>query len=98
MDNRGSQMSDKNKKDDTFETIEILENVTVIHKNNDRELFDAIHINCNAVSTGQNLKIDKTEPYKSGKYCEAFVEDGGIPKNNIKSIKRGAKRTVYKKR
>ena len=98
MDGRGSQMNDDNKKDDTFETVEILENVTVIHKNNNRELFDAIHITCNAVLTGQILKIDKTEPCKSGKYCETFVESGIIPKDNVKRIEGGTRRTVYKKK
>ncbi len=79
-------MKYENKKDKTLETIEILENAIVIFDNGDKELFDAIQITNNEVIFGRILNKD------------GFVEGGCIPKNSIKCINVGAKRTVYKKK
>jgi hypothetical protein len=95
-------MSDKSKKDDTFETIEILENVTIICDDGDRAIFETIHITDKGVILiGRILKDEKIGHCKSiGSIdChEIFMEDGGIPKDNVKQIKGGIKRTVYKKK
>jgi len=102
MGGRGSQVNDDNKKDDTFETIEILENVTIIYDDGDRAIFETIHITDKGVILiGRILKDEKTGHCKSiGSIdChEIFMEDGGIPKDNVKRIEGGTRRTVYKKK
>ena len=102
MDGRGSQMNDKNKKDDTFEMIEILENATIIYDDGGRAIFETIHITDKGVILiGRILKDEKIGHCKSiGNIdChEIFMEDGGIPKDNVKRIEGGTRKTVYKKK
>ena len=82
---RGNQM----KKDDKFGMIEILENATIIYKDTEREIFEAIFItDSRDIIFGQILSNDSQD---------LFVECGGIPKDNIKSIEGGTKKMAYKK-
>ena len=101
MGGRGSQMNDDNKKDDTFEMIEILENATIIYDDENRAIFEAIFLTDKGVILiGRILKDEKTDHCKSiGSIdChEIFMEDGGIPKENIKHIEGGIKKKVFKK-
>ncbi len=100
MGGRGSQMNDDNKKDDTFEMIEILENATMIYDDGDRAIFEAILLTDQGVIFGQILKVEKSDHCKSVSSIdchEIFMEYGGIPKDIIKSIEGGTKKTVFKK-
>ena len=87
---------DREKKDEPLEMIEILENAIVIYIDGNRELFDAIYIIPREVIIGRILKLDKTEMCKGITCCELFVGSECIPKNNIKSIEGGTKRSIYK--
>ena len=102
MDGRGSQMNDDNKKDDTFEMIEILENATIIYDDGDRAIFEAIFLTDEGeIIFGQTLTVEKTGHCKSISSIdchEIFIECGGIPKDNVKQIKGGTRRTVYTKK
>lgn len=86
MDCYGIQMFENNKKNETYEIVEIFENVTIIYNDGIREVFDAIYQNNNAVYTGTILKINNHE---------VFVEGGGIPKNIIKNIEWKNKKKIY---
>ena len=100
MENRGNQMNDDNKKDDTFEMIEILENATIIYDDGDRAIFEAILLTDQGVIFGQILKVEKSDHCKSVNSIdchEIFMECGGIPKENIKHIEGGIKKPVFKK-
>ena len=79
------------KKENKFELIEILENATIIYKNGNREIFEAIYpTEYGEVIFGQIL-------YGSIEDCPGFFKEcGGIPKDNIKSIVGGIKKTVVK--
>ena len=93
-------MNDDNKKDDTFEMIEILENATIIYDDGDRAIFEAILLTDQGVIFGQILIVEKTDLCKSISSIdchEIFRECGGIPKDNIKSIEGGIKKKVFKK-
>ncbi len=93
-------MKEDNKINDTFEMIEILENATIIYDDGDREIFEAILLTDNGVIFGWILKIEKTDNCKSISSIdchEIFMEGGGIPKDNIKHIEGGIKKTVIKK-
>ena len=93
-------MNNNNKKEDTFEMIEILENAAIIYDDGDREIFEAIFLTDNEVIFGWILKIEKTDDCKSVSSIdchEKFIESGGIPKDNIKHIKGGIKKKVFKK-
>ena len=74
------------KKDESSEMIEILENAIVTFKDVVKRIVDAIKITDEGVVTGFILNR------------EIFVEGGFIPKRNIKHIKGGTKRSVYKKK
>lgn len=87
MEYYGNYMYRENKKQNTFDIIEIFENVTIIYNDGIRELFDAIYLDNNAVYTGKVLKIDN---------LEVFLEGGGIPKNIIKHIEWNIKKKVFK--
>ena len=73
------------KKDESSEMIEILENAIVIFKDAVKRIVDTIQITDEGVVTGFILNR------------EVFVEGGFIPKRNIKHIEGGTKRLVYKK-
>ena len=79
-------MTYENRKDDTYEMIEILENATVFYTDGTQEKYDAIHITDKWVFTGHVLNN------------EVFVEGGGIPKENVKHIEHNAKRKIRKKK
>ena len=103
-------MNDENKKDDTFEMIEVVKDAIVIYNDGDKKLFDAIHITDKGVFTGHTLKIGKTESCtvigflgraKERTYIscgEQFIEGGGIPEYSIMAIKGGTRKAIYKKR
>jgi len=60
-------MNDENKKDDTFEMIEILENATIIYDDGNRAIFEAIHITDKGVILiGRILKDGKTDVQLNG--------------------------------
>lgn len=94
-------MNYKNKKDDTFEMIEILENATIIYNDGDRAIFKAIFLtDKKEIIFGQILTVENADHCKSVSSidCHAiFRESGGIPKDNIKSIVGGTKKSVLKK-
>lgn len=94
-------MYDDSKKDETFETIEILENAILIYNEGDRAIFEAIFLtNEREIISDQILTTKKKDLDKSDRIfdCnEIFIECGGILKENIKYIKGGTKRTVFKK-
>jgi len=89
------------KKDDKFETIEILENATIIYDDGKRAIFEAIFLTDGGeIIFGQLRNVEKTDLCKSISSIdchEIFRECGGIPKDNIRSIEDGAKKTVLKK-
>ncbi len=95
-------MNDENKKDDTFEMIEILENATIIYDDGNRAIFEAIFLTAEGeIIFGQILKVEKTDLCKSISSIDCrdiFRECGGIPKDNVKRIEGGTRRTVYKKK
>jgi len=94
-------MKEDNKKDDTFEMIEILENATIIYDDGDRAIFKAIFLTDKKVIIfGQILTVENTDhckPASSIDCHDVFMECGGIPKDIIKSIEGGIKKTVFKK-
>ena len=79
-------MNDKNKKDKSFETIEILENTIVIYSDGTREYYDAVQVIDNLVIFGQIINHSE------------FLPSGGIPKNSIRNIEGGMKKIVIRKR
>ncbi len=84
-------MKDGNKNDGTYETIEIMENATIIYNDEDRAIFKAIFIkNKREVIFGQVFFVEDENLYY-------FSESGGIPRDNIKSIVGGTKKFVLKK-
>ena len=101
MGGRGSQMNDDNKKDDTFEMIEILENATIIYDDGNRAIFETSYITDKGmILIGRILKVEKTDLCKSISSIDChdiFRECGGIPKDTIKSIEGGIKKKVFKK-
>jgi len=101
MDGRGNQMNDDNKKDDTFEMIEILENATIIYDDGNRAIFEAILLtDKREIIFGQILTVENTDHDRSVSSIDChdvFRECGGIPKDIIKSIEGGTKKTVFKK-
>ena len=94
-------MKDDNKKDDTFEMIEILENATIIYDDGDKAIFEAIFLtDKREIIFGQILTVEKADHCKSVSSIdchEIFMECGGIPKENIKHIEGGIKKSVFKK-
>jgi hypothetical protein len=78
-------MNQKEKKDNISETIEIIENIIIFYNDGNREFHEAIQIIDNYVIFGQIQNQNEFLPF------------GGIPKDNIKSIKMGNKRKVFKK-
>jgi hypothetical protein len=94
-------MKKDNKKDDTFEMIEILENATIIYEDENRAIFEAIFLTDKGeIIFGRILAVEKTDLCKSVSSIDChdiFRECGGIPKDNIKSIEGGTKKTVLKK-
>jgi len=97
MECRDNQM----KKDDKFEMIEILENATLIYEDGKREIFEAIFLTeYGEIIFGQIVadeKVDLCKSVSSGDCHDIFREYGGIPKDNIKSIEGGSKKTVLRK-
>ena len=100
MDGGSSQMKDNNEKVDTLGMIEILENATIIFKDGNRAIFEAISLTAEEeIIFGQILISKRTDSFKpinsiDGNYI--FKECGGIPKYSIKSIEGGTKKTVFK--
>ena len=96
MECRGNQL----KKDDKFEIIEILENATIIYEDGKREIFEAIFLTEHGeIIFGQILADEKVNLCKSVSSVDChdiFMEYGGIPKDNIKSIEGGTRKTVLK--
>jgi hypothetical protein len=94
MDRCGNQM----KKDKKFEMIEILENATIIYEDGKREIFEAFFLTeYGEIIFGHLLAYENTDLCKSvnGVDCQdIFMECGGIPKDNIKSIEGGNKKNV----
>ena len=94
-------MNDENRKDDTFEMIEILENATIIYDDGDKAIFEAIFLtDKREIIFGQILTVEKADHCKSVSSIDChkiFMECGGIPKDNIKSIEGGTKKIVLKK-
>ena len=90
-----------NKKDAIFEIIEILENATIIYDDGNRAIFKAILLtDKREIIFGQILTFEKTDHCKSISSIDChdvFRECGGIPKDIIKSIEGGIKKTVFKK-
>ena len=90
-----------NKKDDLFEIIEILENTIIIYKDGDRVIYEAVFLNREReIIFGKLLRDDELDLDNSIELSdcnEIFIEYGGIPKDNIKSIEGGIKKTVFKK-
>jgi len=98
--------------DNSFEIIEVLENVAVLYNEGKgkKEVFNAIYVHKNGISTGYISKIDKIKPgnitglkgrlrKKSYVNCsEEFIGCGFIPKHNIKNIEGSSRRMVYKKK
>ena len=78
-------MNIESKKDETFEAIEILENVTIVYEDGINEQFDAVRVTTKGVVFGRILD--------NGEY----VECGFISQHNIKHIRNGTKRKIYKK-
>ena len=76
----------KERKNRENEFVKISENTTVVYKNGNIEIFDAVQIMENGVTTGHI--IDERE----------FEEGGFIPKNNIKKIIRGSNDKQYVKK
>ena len=64
--------------------VEILEDVTIVYNNGEKEFYNAINITNSWVFTGH---------FRNNK---EFIEGGGIPKDNIKDIICNMKRRVYK--
>lgn len=72
-----------------FEIFEIIENATIIYTDDISEFFDAIRLTDKGIIIGRVLKIDN---------IEEFVDCGFIPHHNIKNIKNGFKREIYKRK
>jgi len=93
-------MNKENKKNEAIETIEILENATIVYDDGNRAIFKAILLtNKREVIFGQILTVENVDHCKSigGIDChDVFRECGGIPKDIIKSIEGGTKKTVLK--
>jgi len=100
MDGVSNQMKDNSEQVNTFEKIEILENATILFKDGNRAIFEAIFLAAEEeIIFGQILMPGKTDSFKSIKNTDAnyiFKECGGIPKDSIKSIEAGTKKTVLK--
>lgn len=94
-------MKDENQKYETFETIEILENVTIIYNDENRVIFEAIFpTDKGEIIFGRILAVEKTDLCQSVNSIDShdiFRACGGIPKDNIKSIEGGTKKTVLRK-
>jgi len=76
----------KAEKKEKIDLVKICENTTIVYKNGNREIFDAVQITENGVTTGYISKDRK------------FEEGGFIPKNNIKKIIHGSKYKEYEKK
>ena len=66
-------------------TVEILEDVIVVDRNNVKKFYRAVHVTKNLIFTGF-LNDDKE-----------FIEDGGFHKSNIKYLNYELKRKVFSK-
>ena len=93
-------MKDVYRKHDELMKIEILENATIIYDDGDRAIFKAIFLNDKKVIIfGEILTIenqDRSKSYGNIDCYDVFLECGGIPKDNIKSIEGGTKKIVFK--
>lgn len=93
-------MNKENKKNEAIETIEILENATIVYDDGNRTIFKAILLtNKREIIFGQILTVENVDHCKSIRDIDChdvFKECGGIPKDIIKSIEGGTKKTVLK--
>lgn len=100
-----NKLKDKNVK---LKTIKVIENSIIFFKDGNKKTYDAIYKTNKGIFTGYilNKKIGKNHHTKfylnqtdkklpTHFYIE-FVESGFIPDYNIKSIKGGTKKRVYK--
>jgi hypothetical protein len=76
------QFKNKNNKKNT---VEILEDVIVVDRNNVKRFYKAIHVTKNLIYTGF-INDDKE-----------FIEDGGFHRSNIKYLNYVIKRIVFSK-
>jgi len=94
-------MKEANKKIDTSEIIEIVENATIIYTEGKRAIFEAIFVTEEGeIIFGQIVKVEKTDYCRSAGSIdchEIFIEWGGIPKDNINHIEGGIKKKVFRK-
>lgn len=81
-------MNKVNNRDERLKAIEIIQDAIVVYKDGLKELFDAIYITDESLITGRIVNVDD---------LRVFVEEGGIPKQNVLRIEGGKKMKVFRK-